>query len=192
MLLILEISFSVYNLLALSILLSSVFIFELEYVLSVRISVSLILVPTLISPASIVVPFSSVHIKWLSVFILISVIDIPFSTKIVSVCVVPSFAVHSNTTSMPPSTSVVDLIVQFALRDMLCKYLDFDSNILVCDELFDGLDSIGCNKVVDLIANLTNITSIYIVSHRQDLSLPVDRNLTIVKDARGISSIQNM
>ena len=86
----------------------------------------------------------------------------------------------------------VDLIVQFALRDMLCKYLDFDSNILVCDELFDGLDSIGCNKVVDLIANLTNITSIYIVSHRQDLSLPVDRNLTIVKDARGISSIQNM
>lgn len=86
----------------------------------------------------------------------------------------------------------VDLIVQFALRDMLCKYLDFDSNILVCDELFDGLDSIGCNKVVDLIANLTNITSIYIVSHRQDLSLPVDRNLTVVKDARGISSIQNM
>ena len=48
--------------------------------------------------------------------------------------------------------------------DLLWIHLssDFDSNILVCDELFDGLDSIGCNKVVDLIANLTNITSIYI------------------------------
>ena len=46
----------------------------------------------------------------------------------------------------------VDLIVQLSLRDMLCKHLNFSSNILVLDELFDNLDSIGCQRVLNLIA----------------------------------------
>ena len=32
----------------------------------------------------------------------------------------------------------VDIIVQFALRDMLCNYLGFDCNILVLEEVFDN------------------------------------------------------
>ena len=50
----------------------------------------------------------------------------------------------------------IDLIVQLSLRDMLCKHLNFSSNILVLDELFDNLDSTGCQRVLNLIATKLN------------------------------------
>lgn len=85
----------------------------------------------------------------------------------------------------------VDLIIQFAIRDMLCKYLNFGCNILVLDEITDNLDSIGCDKVIDFISNKLNIDCIYIISHRaESLSIPYDHELLIVKDASGVSSIE--
>ena len=32
----------------------------------------------------------------------------------------------------------VDLIIQFAIRDMMSKYLDFSCNIFILDEIFDN------------------------------------------------------
>ena len=85
----------------------------------------------------------------------------------------------------------VDLIVQFAIRDMLCKFLDFSSNLIVLDELFDNLDSIGCQKVLNLISSkLSDVESIYIVTHHADIAIPIDRELTVVKGENKISFIQ--
>lgn len=86
----------------------------------------------------------------------------------------------------------VDLIIQFSIRDMLCSYLDFSSNILVLDEIFDNLDAVGCSNVVNLITNrLNDVESVYIISHHSDeLSIPVDYEVTVVKDSAGVSSIQ--
>ncbi len=85
----------------------------------------------------------------------------------------------------------VDIIVQFALRDMLCNYLGFDCNILVLDEVFDNLDSVGCDKVIQLIASkLTDISSVFIITHRPDLQLPFDNIITLVKGDNGISYIK--
>lgn len=86
----------------------------------------------------------------------------------------------------------VDLILQFSIRDMLCQYLDFSSNILVLDEIFDNLDSIGCSKVLNLIAQkLVDIESIFIISHHSDeLSIPSDEEIVVIKDERGVSCIQ--
>lgn len=84
----------------------------------------------------------------------------------------------------------IDLIIQFALRDMLCKYLDFSSNIIVVDELFDNLDSVGCEKILDFISNkLTDVESIYIVTHHADIPIPFDNILTVTKGEDGISRI---
>ena len=84
----------------------------------------------------------------------------------------------------------IDLIIQFSIRDMLTKYLDFSSNILVLDEIFDNLDSIGCQKVLNLISNkLTDISSIYIITHHSDIDIPTDNELVVVKDENGISRI---
>lgn len=84
----------------------------------------------------------------------------------------------------------IDLIIQFSIRDMLCNHLGFTSNILVLDEVFDGLDMIGCQRVLDVISNLTDIKNIFIVTHRKDLSIPTDKEIVVVKSSSGISEIR--
>lgn len=84
----------------------------------------------------------------------------------------------------------VDIIIQFAIRDMLCKFLGFSCNILVADELFDACDKLGCQKIIDLISNkLCDIESVFIVTHHSDLNLPEDSIITVEKDENGISRI---
>ena len=84
----------------------------------------------------------------------------------------------------------IDLIIQFSIRDMLSTQLGFTSNILVLDEVFDGLDSLGCTKVIDMIASVSDIKNIFIVTHRKDLSIPSDKELIVVKSSVGISEIR--
>ena len=84
----------------------------------------------------------------------------------------------------------IDLIIQFSIRDMLCNHLGFTSNILVLDEVFDALDMIGCQKVLDVISSLSDIKNIFIVTHRKDLSIPCDKELVVVKSSAGISEIR--
>ena len=84
----------------------------------------------------------------------------------------------------------VDIITQLSIRDMLCQFSSFSSNIIVLDETFESLDFLGCQKVIDVIAKrLTDIESIFIVTHRSNLSLPSDSTITIVKDESGVSHI---
>lgn len=85
----------------------------------------------------------------------------------------------------------VDLIVQFSIRDMLCKYLNFSSNILILDEITDNLDIVGCQNVFNLISSrLKDIENVYIISHHSDLQFPIDYQLTVVKGEDGISRLQ--
>lgn len=85
----------------------------------------------------------------------------------------------------------VDLIVQFSIRDMLSEYMNFSSSIIVLDEIFDNLDSIGCEKVVNMInKRFTDINSIFIISHHaEELNIPVDSYITVIKNKNGISGV---
>ena len=86
----------------------------------------------------------------------------------------------------------VDLIIQFSIRDMMSEFLEFSSNIIILDEIFDNLDSLGCNKVIDLISEkLNNVESLFIISHHADsLEIPYDNELIVIKNSNGISTIQ--
>lgn len=85
----------------------------------------------------------------------------------------------------------VDIICQLSLRDMLSQFSDFHSNVLILDEVFENLDYTGCQSVIDTISKkLTDVESLFIVTHRSDLMLPTDSFLTIIKDEKGISRIQ--
>lgn len=85
----------------------------------------------------------------------------------------------------------LDIIIQFAIRDMLCTFLDFSSNILVLDEITDSLDSIGVSKIFNLISsNLNDVEAIYIISHHVDeLEIPADDEIIIIKGDDKISRI---
>ena len=84
----------------------------------------------------------------------------------------------------------VDLIIQFSIRDMLCSQLNFSSNILVLDEIFDNLDMLGCEKLINVISNMNDIKNIFIITHRYDLSIPCDKEIVVVKSNLGISEIR--
>lgn len=84
----------------------------------------------------------------------------------------------------------IDLIIQFSIRDMLSSQLNFTSNILVLDEVFDGLDLEGCNRVIDLITSLSDVKNVFVVTHRRDLSIPSDKEVIVVKSSAGISEIK--
>ena len=86
----------------------------------------------------------------------------------------------------------VDLIIQFSIRDMLCNYVNFSTNILALDEIFDNLDDIGSQKIIDLISKkLCDISSVFIISHHgNELNIPCDNEILIVKDSNGVSSLK--
>ena len=85
----------------------------------------------------------------------------------------------------------VDLITQFAIRDMLSTHLNFSSNILFLDEITDNLDADSCDRVINFITNkLTDIESIFIISHHDsELSIPVDSQIIVRKNALGVSEV---
>ena len=84
----------------------------------------------------------------------------------------------------------IDMIIQLALRDMLCQFLDFRSNIIAFDEIFDNMDVEGCDKIINLISKkLSDVGSVFIVTHHQDLNIPNDNTITIIKQENGVSTI---
>lgn len=85
----------------------------------------------------------------------------------------------------------VDLILQFAIRNMLTAYLNTSANILVLDEITDFLDKQSCKAVMNLIEKeLTTIESVFVVSHHaSELALPIDSEIHIIKNEDGISEV---
>ena len=85
----------------------------------------------------------------------------------------------------------VDLILQFAIRDMLIAYFGMGANILVLDEITDFLDKQSCAAIMKLLEKeLVSIESVFIVSHHaNELPLPIDSEIKVVKDENGISRV---
>lgn len=84
----------------------------------------------------------------------------------------------------------IDCIILFSIRDMLCQFLGFRSNLLILDEIFDNIDLEGCNNLINSITKrLNDIESIFVITHRANLMIPADSTITILKDENGISRI---
>lgn len=85
----------------------------------------------------------------------------------------------------------VDLILQLAIRDLLMTYLGLSSNILVLDEVTDFLDKKSCHAVMQLLEKeLHTVESVFIISHHaEELELPIDSELKVVKNKYGISEL---
>ena len=85
----------------------------------------------------------------------------------------------------------IDLILQLSLRYLLIKYFNFDSNILVLDEITDFLDKQSCKAIMKLVSEeLTTVESLFIVSHHAtDLDISIDSEIHVIKNEHGISSL---
>lgn len=84
----------------------------------------------------------------------------------------------------------IDIIIQLALRDMMSTFLNFSSNVIVLDEITDFLDTYSADKLVNVISNLlSDVSSIFFISHHKELNLPYDKVITVVKDTDGMSRL---
>lgn len=84
----------------------------------------------------------------------------------------------------------VDLIIQFSLRDMLLTTVGFSCNVLCTDELFDNLDSVGCDNLINMIMQtMQDISSVFIITHHADIGVPYDRKISVIKEPDGYSYI---
>ena len=85
----------------------------------------------------------------------------------------------------------VDLILQLAIRDLLTSYLGLSANILVLDEVTDFLDRKSCKAVMQLLEKeLHTIESVFIISHHaEELEIPVDSEIKVIKNEQGISEL---
>lgn len=83
----------------------------------------------------------------------------------------------------------VDLSISLAIQDLLLNKSALGTNVVFYDECFDGLDSVGCERVVELLkGRVKTVGSIYVITHNEALKALFDNVITVVKKD-GISSI---
>ena len=83
----------------------------------------------------------------------------------------------------------MNVILQLSLRDLIIELTGNTGSILFLDEIFDGLDSVGCEKMVELVQRID--TSTFVISHHHEhLSLPYDYILTVVKEPNGVAHVE--
>lgn len=83
----------------------------------------------------------------------------------------------------------INVILQLSLRDLIVELTGITGSILFLDEIFDGLDRVGCEKMIELFQAIDS--SIFIITHHSDsLNIPYDYSLTVIKESNGVAHIQ--
>lgn len=85
----------------------------------------------------------------------------------------------------------IELAMAFAIQDLLLSQSNLSVNTAIYDECFDGLDSIGCENVIDILKDKQKqLGSIYVISHNEYLKPLFSRIITVEKGKNGISKIK--
>lgn len=85
----------------------------------------------------------------------------------------------------------IELAMAFAIQDLLLSQSNLSVNTAIYDECFDGLDSIGCENVIDILKDKQKqLGSIYVISHNEYLKPLFSHIVTVEKDKNGISKIK--
>lgn len=84
----------------------------------------------------------------------------------------------------------VDVAIIIAQRFLAQQMNAVSSNILILDEIFDGLDDVSFNLVLDLLSDeMQDVESTFIISHRDIKDISFDHLITVTKDKNQISSV---
>lgn len=82
----------------------------------------------------------------------------------------------------------VDLAVNMALQDLVASRSSKRINLVWYDEIFDALDDVGCERVIELLQN-SNKSSIFVTTHNSLLKSYFDNIITVVKSG-GFSKLE--
>lgn len=86
----------------------------------------------------------------------------------------------------------VDVAISLTLQDILMRKSNTQSNILIYDELFESLDAVGSESIIELLKErLNEVSSIFVVTHNDMLKPLFDNMITVIKEDTGISRVDN-
>lgn len=84
----------------------------------------------------------------------------------------------------------IDIAIIIAQRYLAQQMNSISSNILITDEIFDGLDDTSFGILLDILSNeVQDVESIFIISHRDVNEIPFDNSITVVKNKNQVSDV---
>jgi len=86
----------------------------------------------------------------------------------------------------------LDIAIQLSLHDYVHIYCSMKINCCFIDEVLDTLDEIGVNNITEVLKmkiEYCNLTSIYVITHNNELKDQFDRIITVTKNREGNSYI---
>lgn len=76
----------------------------------------------------------------------------------------------------------IDLAISLALQDLVMTRSNGKFNILLYDEVFDGLDAVGCENAIQLLKEIQEgVPSVFVITHNDVLKSYFDNTLTVTK-----------
>lgn len=85
----------------------------------------------------------------------------------------------------------IDIAIIIAQRFLAQQMNSISSNILILDEVFDGLDDVSFSIVLDLLSDeIQDVESTFIISHRDIKEIPFDNVIVVTKNENQISNIE--
>lgn len=83
---------------------------------------------------------------------------------------------------------IMDIAILFALKYIYEQITKTRYNLVFMDEVFDSLDASTCSLVITLLYSMSDINSIFVVSHSEAIAVEFDSYITAIK-TRGITEI---
>jgi DNA repair exonuclease SbcCD ATPase subunit len=77
----------------------------------------------------------------------------------------------------------IDLAISLALQDLVMSRSNAKMNILLYDEIFDGLDAVGCENAIQLLQEIQkDVETIFVITHNDILKSFFDKSLIVTKE----------
>jgi len=85
----------------------------------------------------------------------------------------------------------VDMIIQCSLRDLARNQRGLSCNMLVLDEVFDYLDALGIETMVQFIEEeIKGVNTMFITTHQKDINIDFDSMIEVTKGVDKISTVK--
>jgi len=85
----------------------------------------------------------------------------------------------------------VNIAIIIAQRKLAQQMNVLTTNLVIADEIFDGLDDMSFNIVMDILSDeIQDIDSLLLISHRDIFSIPYDNQIIVAKNKNNISILK--
>ena len=84
----------------------------------------------------------------------------------------------------------IDIAIALAIQDLQQSHSNMKTNFAFYDECFEGLDEIGCQKVIEILKDkVKTVGNIFVITHNDALKPFFDNFIKVEKNSSGFSEV---